>query len=348
MRKAVESTTTGQPDKVCDQIADAIVDEYLRRDRDARLDLRVLGSHGMLMIGGEVDSAADFDVAELARQVYREIGYLDEIEVFANVERGSEDMRRMPRGASMDTVVVNGYATRETREMLPLPLVMAHTMARRLDDLRRNDLQFQWLQPDGKVQVLMEKDRVTAVTMLVSHAPQIDLRDVQNAMIDRVIAPLAGEHGVQLHINAAGPFTAFGFQADSGISGHKTHVDTYGGLIPHGDHALCGKDPLKAERAGAYMARFAARHLVEQGLVSSALVNVVYTLGRAEPIHVHAVGTPEKSRGAKLDLTEIIKQRFDFRPEAIAERLDLRTPRYREAACFGQIGRAGFPWEDPL
>ncbi len=344
MLKTVESVTTGQPDKVCDQIADAIVDEYLRRDPNARLDLHVFGSHGMLMIGGEVESSADFDVGILAKKVYQEIGYPDDMEVFANLAAPSEEMQRVKSGV-MDMVVINGYATNETRERLPRAVVFAHTLARRLDDLRKSDPAFSWMKPDGKVQIAMQGDRVEALTVLVGHHVSISERDVRTALLERVIIPFVGEEGIQIYINPIGPFTVCGFRADSGASGRKCGVDTYGGLIPHGDKSISGKDPMRAERAGAYLARLAACHLVEQGLATSALVNVVYTMGRPEPIHVHAVGMGEKSRGAKMDLTALIKQEFDFRPEAIVERLNLRQPIYQRTAVYGCFGREGFPWE---
>ncbi len=344
MFKTVESVTTGQPDKVCDQIADAIVDEYLRRDKNAHVDITVLGSRGMLMIGGEVMSSADFDVSALVKKVYAEIGYTDDMEVFVNLEESSEEMRRVKTGV-MDTVVVNGYATQETRERLPRAVVFAHSLARRLDDLRKTDPAFSWLRPDGKVQIVMNGNRVHALTVLASHHLNVKERDVQTAILERVVMPFVKEDGVQIYINPIGSFTVVGFRADSGASGRMTNVDTYGGLIPHGDKSFSGKDPFHAERAGAYLARAAAKALVDQGLVASALVNVVYTMGRAEPIYLSAVGTGEKSRGSKLDLTALIKKDYDFRPEAIVERLNLRQPFYQRSALYGCFGREGFPWE---
>ncbi|MEK7452071.1 MAG: methionine adenosyltransferase domain-containing protein [Patescibacteria group bacterium] len=356
MRKTVESMLQGQPDKVCDQIADAIVDEYLRRDKEAHVDVNVMGSHGMLMIGGEVSSTADFDVGAIAKKVYTDIGYTDDIEVFVNIEDQSTEMKRSPHGVQ-DTVVVNGYATNETRERLPRPLVFAHNLARRIDDLRKTDPAFSWLRPDGKIQLIMEKDQVHAVTILVSHDKNMKEKDVKTALLERVVVPILGE-GIQIYINPIGSFTDVCFRADSGVSGHKTHVDLYGGLIPHGDGGLSGKDPMRVERAGSYMARLAARSLIEQGLVSAALVNVVYTLGRIDPIHVHVVGMGEKSRGTKTsggagsgfagDLTHTINRQFDFRPEAIVERLDLLKPIYQPTAVYGHVGREEFPWERPL
>jgi S-adenosylmethionine synthetase len=343
MMKTVESVTQGQPDKVCDQIADAIVDEYLRRDQGAHVDLSVMGSHGMVMIGGEVNAKADFDVGALAKQVYQDIGYQDDIEVFVNIEDQSEEMKSA-KGAS-DTVVVNGYATRETREMLPRPVVFAHALARRLDDLRRTDPSFSWLKPDGKVQLIMDKDHIHAVTILASHQVSVDEKKVRETILERVITPIVGEEGVQIYINPIGPFTYCGFRADSGANGRKQGVDTYGGLIPHGDSALSGKDPGKATRAGSYMARYVARYLVDQGLASAALVTIVYTLGRSEPVLIQATGMGEKSRGSKMDLTNLLKETFDFRLEAIVERLNLLMPIYRGTSAYGHFGKSGLPWE---
>jgi S-adenosylmethionine synthetase len=178
--------------------------------------------------------------------------------------------------------------------------------------------------------------------------------DVQTALLERVLIPIVGEEGVQLIINPIGSFTQAGFRADSGASGRKVCIDTYGGLIPHGDSSLSGKDPHKANRAGACMARYAARYIVEQGLARAALVNVVYSMGRAEPIHVQATamgetrptGSSGQTQGAKLDITGLIRRLFDFRPEAIVERLGLLQPLYRATATYGHFGRSGFPWEE--
>ena len=344
MKKTVESVLSGQPDKICDQIADAIVDEFLRRDKEARIDLSVLGSHGMIMIGGEVNSVADFDIGALAKQVYQEIGYPDDVEVFVNVEDQSSEMKHA-KSSVADAVVVNGYATSETRELMPRAVVFAHNLARRIEDLRKIDPAFSWLRADGKVQLIMDGDRVDTLTLLVSHQISVDEKSVRTSLLERIVMPFIGEQGSQVYINPIGPFTIIGFRADSGANGRKLAVDTYGGLIPHGDGVLSGKDPSRAERAGAYMARYTARYLVEQELCSSALVNVVYTMGRSEPVHLHVVGVGSKSRGAKMDLTNLVKTQFDFRSEAIVERLNLLQPIYRATSLYGHFGRAGFPWE---
>lgn len=347
MKKTVESVMAGQPDKLCDQIADAIVDEYVRRDKDARVDVNILGSHGMIMIGGEVNSVADFDLGALAKQVYQELGYPDDVEVFVNVEDQSSETKRSKSSVS-DVVSINGYATAETRELLPRAVVFAHNLARRVDDLRKIDPAFSWLRSDGKVQLILDGDRIDTLTLLASHQMSVEEKTVRESLLERVVMPFVGDKPVQLYINPIGPFTVTGFRADSGASGRKLAVDTYGGLIPNGDGALSGKDPRRAERAGAYMARYAARSLVEQGLCSSALVNVVYTMGRSEPVHLHVVGMGDKSRGAKMDLTNLVKTQFDFRPEAIVERLNLLQPIYRATALYGHFGRTGFPWESVI
>jgi S-adenosylmethionine synthetase len=348
MPKVVETVLAGHPDKVCDQIADAIVDEYLRRDPESSIDLNVLGSNGMLMIGGEVTSKADFDLAELAKKVYAEIGYKDEIEVFANIAPQSEELQKVKRGHALTTAVVNGYATRETRELMPRPVVYAQSIARRIDDLRKTDPSFSWLQPDGKVQIMMKKNEIQAVTILASHAEGINEKEVQTALLDRVVMTVVKDGAVKILINPAGPFTQTGFLADSGASGRKPSVDTYGALIPHGDNTLSGKDPMKAERAGAYMARYVARWIVQKELASNVLVNIAYVLGKPEPLHIKVQGVTDKSRGVRMDLTNVAMKEFDFRPEAIVERLGLLKPIYQATACYGHFGRDGFPWEEEV
>jgi len=341
--KAVEALAAGHPDKVCDQIADGIVDEYLRRDPESRLDIKVLGSHGMIMVGGEVNSTADFDVANLAKQIYAEIGYKDEVEVFVNVEPSTEEMKAVI--GSYDTVVVNGYATRETREFLPLPYVLAQSLVRRLDDLQKLDPAFHWLNVDGKAQVIMEGKKVSVVTLLASHSSEVSLIDVQTKILERIISPVIGGESAKIFINPSGPFSSCGFQADTGISGHRPANDFYGGLIPHGDASPIGKDPMRAERAGAYMARYVAKQLVSQGLAESALVSLVYTLGHLEPVAIEVRAVAEKSQGTKMDFTNLVKEKYNFNLESIVKQFDLKKPQYRAIAVYGQFGREGLLWE---
>lgn len=342
MLKVVEAPLAGHPDKVCDQMVEAVVDEYIRRDPLARMDIQALGSNGMVMLGGVVDSRADFDTADIARRMYEKSGYTDGIELFVNLDRPSQDAARlMVRGGAQGTAIVHGYATKETREMLPRAVVYANALARRIDDLRRSDPLFSWLRPDGKVQLATEGDRVAAVTVIAEHTDEIDLPHVQAKLVEHAVVPVLGNvDGVKMFVNPAGPFANGGFSANAGVSGRKVLADMYGGLLPHGGMAIAGKDPLKPGRAGTYMARYAAKRLVNEGVASNVLITAVYSLGVVEPLLLSA------RAGNGDDLTELVRERFDFRPEAIVERLNLRRPIYAACATYGMFGREGLPWED--
>ena len=342
MLKTVEVPLAGHPDKVCDQIVDAILDEYLRRDPTSRVDLQALGSHGMVMIAGTVQSEADFDASELARKVYKDIGYEDDIEPFVNIEKPSKDMTHAHgNGGASGTCVVYGYATRETREFLPRALVYANAIAQRIDDLRRTDSSFAWMCPDGKVQITMDGAKPVSVTILVQHAQQMDLAQIQQRLIESAVEPVIGNGGgVKLLVNTAGTFCHGGFSAGAGASGRKNLSDTYGGLLPSGDSVLAGRDPMHPSRAGAYMARHAAKQLVSEGAASNVLITLGYAIGQPEPTFFQATS------GKGEDLSDALRSRFDFRPAAIVERLDLRKPFYQHVATYGHFGREGVPWEE--
>jgi S-adenosylmethionine synthetase len=341
MLKTVEVPLAGHPDKICDQIVDALVDEYLRRDPKSLVDIQAMGSNGMLMIGGTVDSKADFDCAKIVRDVYASIGYDDEIEPFVNIEKPSEDMARvLVKGGAQGTTVVYGYATKETREFLPRAYVYANAIAKRLDDLRKMDKDFSWLRPDGKVQLTMDGNTPVAVTVMAQHDPKLDLTHIQMQLVNAVIIPVLGEHsGIKLLVNSGGIFGAGGFSTHAGASGRKIQADTYGGLLPSSDFGLSGKDPRKPSRAGTYMARYAAKNLVAQGVAGNVLISVAYGMGQPDPIFIEA------HSGKGEDLSAIVKAQFDFRPEAIVERLDLAKPIYGKVSTYGQFGRDGLPWE---
>lgn len=342
MIKTVEVPLSGHPDKICDQIVDTILDEYLKRDPNSRVDIQALGSHGMLMIGGTVDSRADFDIAAITKQVHQSIGFDDDVEPFVNIERPSEDMsRNIVNGGAQGTSIVYGYATKQTREYLPKAVVYANAIARRLDDLRRMDEGFSFLLPDGKVQIAMDGDRAVSVSLSVQHQAGVELSTIKSALVDTAIAPVIGDtSGVKLYVNSAGPFCSGGFTACGGASGRKEIADTYGGLLPHGGASFSGKDPLQPARCGKYMARFAAKNLVAEGVAGSVLISAGYTMGHAEPVFLRAqTGTGE-------DISDMVKERFDFRPAAIVERLDLARPIYAQVSTFGQFGRDGVPWEE--
>ncbi len=341
MFKTVEVPLAGHPDKVCDQIVDTILDEYLRRDPQSCVDIQALGSHGMVMIAGTVDSQADFDAAELARKVYRQIGYEDDIEPFVNIEKPPSDIvHAHGNGGASGTCVVYGYATRETREFLPRVLVYANAIARRIDDLRRTDPAFAWMCPDGKVQLTMDGAKPVSVTILVQHAERMDLAQIQQRLVQSAVRPVIGNgEGVKLFVNTAGTFCNGGFSAGAGASGRKNLSDTYGGLLPSGDSVLAGRDPMHPSRAGAYMARHAAKQLVSEGAASNVLITLGYAIGQPEPIFLQATS------GSGEDLTSLLRGRFDFRPAAIVEHLNLQRPLYQCVATYGQFGREGVPWE---
>lgn len=339
--KTVESVTEGHPDKVCDQIADAILDAYIARDPASRVAVEVFGSHGVLVIGGEISSTADVDPAAIAKKVYGDIGYEDEFEVFTNVEAQSPDIARgVDGGGAGDQGIMYGYATVETPEYLPACAVMTQRLAWGLANLRRNHPDFSWLRPDGKTQITTEKGKVKTVVVSTQHSEDVQSPQIKDMLTRTLIEPVIGDsEGVKIYVNPTGTFVSGGFDADTGLTGRKLMVDTYGGLIPHGGGAFSGKDPTKVDRSGAYMARFAAKNIVANGLARNCMVTVAYAIGEEEPVMLRA------RSGDGTDLTSYLKKHFDFRPAAIIERLSLRRPIYRPSAAYGHFGRDEFPWE---
>lgn len=341
MMKTAESVTEGHPDKVCDQISDAILDAYLARDPRSRVAVESFGSHGMLMIGGEVTSSVELDVGALARKVYKDIGYDDELEVFVNIEEQSPDIAQgVDTGGAGDQGIMYGYATSETPEFLPKPVVLAHRLAWGLSNLRKTHRDFTWLRPDGKTQVTMEKGRVTTVIVSCQHRDGMNQGELRDLLMQHLIAPtIGGVEDVRVYVNPTGNFVLGGFTADTGLTGRKLMVDTYGGLIPHGGGAFSGKDPSKVDRSAAYMARYAAKNIVANGLAKNCLVSVAYAIGKEQPVMLTA------RSGDGKDHSDYLREHFDFRPRAIIERLGLRRPMYRSTAAYGHFGRDEFPWE---
>lgn len=342
MLKTVESVTEGHPDKVCDQVSDAILDEYLKRDPTSRVAVECFGSHGVLIIGGEVTTTGDIDAEGVARDLYRKIGYAEPLDIIVHLEKQSPDIAQgVDTGGAGDQGIMYGYATAETPEMMPKAVVLAHALTKRLADLRRHDPDFAWLGPDGKSQVTIEHGRVRSVLVSTQHRDGMTQEDVRRDVVEGVIGPVIGKlEGVEVLVNPTGRFVKGGFAADTGLTGRKLMVDTYGGLIPHGGGAFSGKDATKVDRSAAYMARFAAKSLVANGHAKNCFVSVAYAIGRAEPLMLRAV------TGDGRDLSDLVRRHFDFRPLAIIERLGLRRPIFRDTAAYGHFGRAGFPWEE--
>ncbi|TSC78370.1 MAG: S-adenosylmethionine synthetase [Parcubacteria group bacterium Gr01-1014_29] len=337
----VESVTSGHPDKVCDQISDAVVDECLRQDTGSRVAIESFGGHGLLIVGGEVTTNATFDAESIARQVYRDVGYTDDLRVVTNIVRQSPDIAQgVDTGGAGDQGIMYGYATDETPEYMPKGVVLAHALTKGLEKLRRDGVA-PWIGPDGKSQVTMEGSRIRTILVSTQHDAAISHEEVKKTIIEKLIRPLVGDiSGIEIFVNPTGAFTIGGFAADTGLTGRKIMVDTYGGILPHGGGCFSGKDPTKVDRSAAYMARFAAKNLVANHFAKRCLVSVAYAIGKAEPLMVHAIDEEGRDIGA------VVRKNFDFRPRAIIERLRLREPWYRKTAAYGHFGRDGFPWEE--
>jgi len=339
-RYTVESVTCGHPDKMCDQISDAILDAMLREDTFSRAGVEVFGSHGTLMIGGEVRTKAKIDFEKIARKVYKDIGYKEKLEVLVRVAQQSPDIAMgVDTGGAGDQGIMYGYATNETKEMLPLGVVIAHALARRLEKLRR-DKTLKWLRPDGKTQVTVSNGNVITALCSTQHDKKVTQEEIREKLIKHLFTPVLGSvKNIEILVNPTGRFVQGGFEADAGLTGRKIQVDTYGGLVPHGGGCFSGKEPMKVDRSAAYMCRFVAKNLVANKYAKTALVSVAYAIGRAEPVMVEAFDEKGKN------LTQVVIRNFDFRPQAIIERLNLRRPIYQETAVYGHFGVAGRPWE---
>jgi len=344
-RYTTESVTSGHPDKVCDQMSDAILDAALAQDPMSRVAIETFGSHGTLMIGGEIKTNAKLNLEKIALKVYKDIGYKEKLRVKLAVAKQSNDIAMgVDTGGAGDQGIVYGYATDETKEMLPLGVVLAHALARNLEGLRTSK-KHPWLRPDGKTQVTINGGKVLTALCSTQHAKNIEQEDIRAALVKDLFKPTLAKlwhDDIEILVNPTGRFVQGGFEADAGLTGRKIMVDTYGGVMPHGGGAFSGKDATKVDRSAAYMCRFVAKNLVANGYAKKALVTVAYAIGRVEPVMVEAF---DMNNGSDKNLTEIVNKHFDFRPQAIIERLGLRKPIFRETAAYGHFGVAGRPWE---
>lgn len=339
-RYTTESVTSGHPDKVCDQISDAILDACLSQDPTSRVAVETFGSHGTLMIGGEVRTNAKINYEQIARNVYADIGYTDPLDVLVRVAEQSGDIAQgVDTGGAGDQGIMYGYATDETPEFLPRGVVLAHALARNLEGLRRAGT-LTWLRPDGKTQVTMEGTKVLTALCSTQHAEEVSQEEIRAKLVEHLFTPTLGSvEGVEILVNPTGKFVMGGFAADAGLTGRKIMVDTYGGLMPHGGGAFSGKDSTKVDRSAAYMCRFAAKNLVANGYGKKVLVSVAYAIGRVEPVMIEAYD------GEGNNLTDVVTKNFDFRPRAIIERLGLTKPIFQKTAAYGHFGVPGRPWE---
>lgn len=336
----VESVTSGHPDKICDQVSDAILDACLAQDPKSRVAIESFGSHGFFVIGGEVTTKSDFDAKAIARKLYKKIGYKDELKIVTNIIKQSPDIAMgVDTGGAGDQGIMYGYATDETPEFLPKAVVLAHKLTKGLEELRKTK-KISWLLPDGKAQVTMRDGKIETILVSCNHKKHVSLETIRAEITKKLIKPLVGDiKGINILVNPTGRFEVGGFIADTGLTGRKIMVDTYGGLIPHGGGCFSGKDPTKVDRSGAYMCRYVAKNIVAKGLAKQCLVSVSYAIGKAEPLMIQAVNEKEKN------LSGWVSKHFDFRPQAIIEQLNLRTPIYLQTASYGHFGKAELPWE---
>jgi len=337
----VESVTSGHPDKICDQISDAILDACLTQDPKSRVAIETFGSHGLLVIGGEVTTNANFDAAKIARGVYKNIGYTDKLKIITNIVKQSPDIAQgVDTGGAGDQGIMYGYATNETPEYLPPAVSLVHKLTKGLETLRVSK-KITWLMPDGKAQVTMKGKKILTILISCQHKASVKHPEIVKTLTQKLIKPLIGNiKGINILVNPTGMFVVGGFAGDTGLTGRKIMVDTYGGIIPHGGGCFSGKDPTKVDRSAAYMCRYVAKNLVAQKLAKKCLVSVSYAIGKTEPLMIEAWNEKGES------LSEYVKKHYDFKPLAIIKKLSLRNPIYQKTASYGHFGKNGFPWEE--
>lgn len=372
-----ESVTEGHPDKICDQISDSVLDAILEKDPHARVACETCTTTGMVMVMGEITTNCYVDIPKVVRETIREIGYdrakygfdCDTCSVMTAIDEQSSDIAmgvdealESRQGEKDDVEAVGagdqgmmfGYATNETEEFMPAPIAMAHRLSRRLTEVRKNGT-LQYLRPDGKTQVTVEYEhdkpkRIDAIVISTQHGEEVTLEQIQEDLrrhvIDYVIPAELLDENTKYYINPTGRFVVGGPQGDSGLTGRKIIVDTYGGMGRHGGGAFSGKDPTKVDRSAAYAARWVAKNLVAAGIADKLEIQLAYAIGVAKPVSIQ-VDTFGTGKVDEATIVNIVEKVFDLRPGAIIRDLDLRRPIYKQTAAYGHFGRtdANLPWE---
>jgi S-adenosylmethionine synthetase len=360
-----ESVSEGHPDKVCDQISDAVLDAIIAQDKRARVACESFVTTGLAFVGGEITTSAYIEVQDIVRQVIRDIGYTkaeykfdaDSCSVISSIHAESPDISRgVDTGGAGDQGMMFGYATSETPEYMPMPIMFAHKLVKRLADIRRKQPKLMpYLRPDAKSQVTIEykgrkPQRVHTVVISTQHDGDVSRRriedDVTKHVINAVIPLHLREKKPVIHVNPTGRFEVGGPHGDSGLTGRKIIVDTYGGRAPHGGGAFSGKDPSKVDRSAAYATRHIAKNIVAAGLADECLMQVAYAIGVEQPVSIH-VDTHGTGRIPDGEIEKIIQREIDMTPRGIIKRLDLLRPIYRKTAAYGHFGRndKDFTWE---
>ena len=365
-----ESVTEGHPDKICDQISDAFLDEYLRHDPDSRVAVEVATTTDFVAVIGEVTTKAALDgdaQRDLVRKVLRRIGYNDPdllfeastCEILLKLDSQSQDISRgvtasdeKEQGAG-DQGLMFGYATNETAELMPLPILLAHKITEKMAAARKSG-EIPWMRPDGKSQVSVRYENgkpvgVDAVVVSTQHSPDVSNGMISDTLIEKIIKPVLGDYWnvkIAIHINPTGKFVIGGPHGDAGLTGRKIVVDTYGGFGRHGGGAFSGKDPSKVDRSACYMCRYMAKNIVAAGLADRCEIQVAYAIGVVKPVSL-MVNTFGTGKIPEEDIEELVQKHFDMRPSAIISHLDLKRPIYQKTSVYGHFGRndPDFKWE---
>lgn len=356
-----ESVTEGHPDKMADQISDAILDSILKEDPNGRVACETLITTGLVLVAGEVSTKTYVDIPKIARKTIEEIGYDNgeygfdskSCAVLTSIDEQSPDIAQgVNPGGAGDQGMMFGFACNETKELMPLPITLAHQLTKKLADVRKKN-SLDWLRPDGKAQVTVEYEeegkpkRVHTVVLSTQHAPHATQAKIKKDIIEHVIKPVCGkwlDKKTVYHINPTGKFIVGGPPGDAGMTGRKIIVDTYGGSAPHGGGCFSGKDATKVDRSAAYMARYIAKNIVAAGLADRCEIQLAYAIGVAEPVSVN-VNTFGTSKLSNDKLVKMIRKHFPLKPLDIIKHLDLKKPIFKKTAAYGHFGRSEFSWE---